>query len=192
MAVVPADPQSAAVPAVAPPGMRLERSLSFEAWRLLGAGLATRHDGSCWVLGDWAAFGRERYGRFYRDALFATGLDRATIGEYAAVARRFPPERRRADLSFRHHVEVWGVQDDDIQDAWLAAAAAGRWSWKDLHRRLRTAGGAPPPSEQRVVVEADEAQAERWRKAASHSRCALDEWIARALDRAAASPAFGH
>ena len=48
-----------------------------------------------------------------------------------------------------------------------------------------------PAGDQRVVVEADEAQAERWRKAATHSRCALEDWIARALDSAAANPAFG-
>ena len=188
MAVVPVEPQSAVVSAA--PGVRLERSMSYETWRLLGAGLGARHNASCWVLGDWAAFGRARYGRFYRDALFATGVDQATLGGYAAVARRFPPERRRSDLTFRHHAEVRRVEDDDLQDAWLAAAAAGRWSWKELHRRLRAAGGTPPAKEQRVLVEADEAQTERRRKAASSSRCALDEWIARALDRAAASPAL--
>jgi hypothetical protein len=191
MAVLPADPQPSAFAEPVAPGVRLDPSLSFEAWRLLGAGLATGFDGSCWALGDWVAFGRGRYGRFYRDALFATGLDQATLGEYAAVARRFTPARRRADLSFRHHAEVWAVEDDDVQSAWLAAAAAARWSWKELHRRLRAAGPTNPPGDQRVLVEADDEQAERWRKAATHSRCALEDWIARALDRAAANPAFG-
>ena len=190
MATAPIAPPPAAPDTAA--GLRLDPSLSFEAWRLLGAGLATGFDASCWSLGDWTAFGRARYGRFYRDALFATGLDHATLGEYAAVARRFAPARRRDDLTFRHHAAVWGVADDAVQDAWLAAAAAGRWSWKELHRRLRAADGTPPPDDQGLVVAADDAQAERWRKAAAHSRCALDEWIARALDRAAANPAFGH
>ena len=190
MAVVPLEPRAAEHAAA--PCVRLDRSLSYEAWRLLGAGLAGGHDETCWSLGDWAAFGRDRYGRFYRDALFATGVDHVTIGGYAAVARRFAPERRRDDLTFRHHAEVWGVADDAIQDAWLAAAAAGRWSWKELHRRLRAAAGAAPAADNSVVVAADEAQAERWRRAASRSRCALDEWIARALDQAAGSPAFGH
>ena len=149
MAVVPADPQPTAPAERAAPGVRLDPSLSFEAWRLLGAGLSTGHDESCWALGDWIAFGRARYGRYYRDALFATGLDHATLGGYAAVARRFAPARRREDVSFRHHAEVWAVEDDD------------------------------------------EAQAERWRKAATHSRCALEDWIARALDSAASNPAFG-
>ena len=142
MAVVPVDPQPTA-PAEPAIGVRLDPSLSFEAWRLLGAGLSTGFDESCWALGDWVAFGRARYGRFYRDALFATGLDHATLGGYAAVARRFTPARRRADVSFRHHAEVWAVEDDDVQSAWLAAAAAGRWSWKELHRRLRAARGRP-------------------------------------------------
>ena len=84
------------------------------------------------------------------------------------------------------------LKTDDLQDAWLAAAAAGRWSWKELHRHLRAADGAPPPADRSVVVPLDPARAERWRSAASRSRCPLDEWIARALDRAAAGPAFGH
>lgn len=178
----PADP-NAAVP--------LDPSLSFEAWRRLGAGLANGHDESCWSLGDWAAFGRARYGRFYRDALFATGLDQATLGEYATVARRFPAPRRREDLTFRHHAEVWALPDD-LQDAWLAAAAAGRWTWKELHRHLRAAKDGAPAVDAGVLVAADPEQAERWRGAATRSRCALDEWIARVLDRAASGPAFGH
>src|SRR6201982_369693 len=139
MAVVTLDPQPA--DPEAGPGLRLDPALSYEHWRGLGGGLATGHDESCWALGDWAAFGRHRYGRYYRDALFATGLDLATIGGDAAVARRVGPERRRAALSFRHHAEVWAVAGDAVQDAWLAAAAAGRWSWKELHRRLRAAEG---------------------------------------------------
>ena len=99
MAVVPVDPQPTAPAEPTAPGVRLDPSLSFEAWRLLGAGLSTGYDESCWALGDWVAFGRARYGRFYRDALFATGLDHATLGGYAAVARRFTPARRRADVT---------------------------------------------------------------------------------------------
>jgi len=190
MALVLVDPQSGASSASA--RVDLDPSLSFEAWRLLGAGLATGYDASCWSLGDWASFGRARYGRFYRDALFATGLDRATLGEYAAVARRFAPSRRRDDLTFRHHAEVWTVADDDVQDAWLAAAAARRWSWKELHRRLRAADGPPRPGDDSVVLAAGHDQTEQWRKAATRSRCALDEWILSALDRAAARAAFGH
>ena len=190
MAVVMLDPQPA--DPEAGPGVRLDPALSYEAWRRLGCGLATGFDDSRWALGDWAAFGRDRYGRYYRDALFATGVDFATIGGYAAVARRFAPERRRDDLSFRHHAEVWGVAGDPVQNAWLAAAASGRWSWKELRRRLHGADGAAPATDRNVVVAADEAQQARWLRAASRSRCALDEWIAHALDHAASNPAFGH
>jgi hypothetical protein len=192
MAAVPADVQSAEPHAA--PGARRDPLLSFEVWRALGVGLGIDDDPSRWLLGDWVAHGRARYGRFYRDAaLAATALDHGTLREHAAVARRFDPSRRREELTFRHHAEVCALADGRLQDEWLARAAAGRWSWKELHRRLREADGAPPPpADESVVVAADREQAERWRKAATRSRCALDDWIARALDHAAANAAYGH
>jgi hypothetical protein len=194
MAAAPADVQSTSTASHTAPGARLVRSMAFDAWRQLGGRIAIDHDAGRWLLGDWVAHGRAHYGRFYREAaLVATRLDHETLRHHAAVARRFGPARRRQDLTFRHHAEVCAIADDRVQDEWLARAAAGRWSWKELHRRLRAADGTPPPSSaESVVVAADPEQAERWRRAASRSRCALDEWIAAALDRAAGTPAFGH
>jgi hypothetical protein len=192
MAAVPAVAQPARGPITAAPDP-LDPAMPFDAWRRLGVAIAIDGDAGRWLLGDWVVLGRGRYGRFYREAaLVATGLDHGTLREHAAVARRFDPSRRRGDLTFRHHAEVCAIADDGVQDAWLARAATDRWSWKELHRRLREADGTPPPDPaDRVVLDADPQQAERWRRAASRSRCALDEWIATALDRAAGTPAYG-
>jgi hypothetical protein len=122
--------------------------LSFEAWRVLGAGLrpspAGEGDGApgSWALGDWLVFGRGRYGRHYREAAIrASALDPATLRACAAVARRFAPGRRNAALSFAHHAAVVDL-GDEAQDAWLAYAAAGRWSCAELRARMQ--GIAPP------------------------------------------------
>jgi hypothetical protein len=128
--------------------------LSFEAWRVLGAGLrpapAGEDDGApgSWALGDWLVFGRGRYGRHYREAAIrASALDPATLRECAAVARRFGPARRNPALSFAHHAAVVDL-GDEAQDAWLAYAAAGGWSCAEL--RMRMQGIAPPPPRRRT------------------------------------------
>jgi hypothetical protein len=57
-------------------------------------------------LGDWLIFGRYKYGTRYRQAIGATGLDYQTLRNYAVVARRFEPSRRRSTLRAQHHAEV--------------------------------------------------------------------------------------
>jgi hypothetical protein len=127
--------------------------LSFEAWRVIGAGLrpspAAEDDGAqgSWALGDWLVFGRGRYGRHYREAAIrASALDPATLRACAAVARRFAPARRNAALSFAHHAAVVDL-GTEAQDAWLAYAAAGGWSCAELRARMQ--GIAPPVARRR-------------------------------------------
>jgi len=127
--------------------------LSFEAWRVLGSGLRPSSAGEdesapgSWALGDWLVFGRARYGRHYREAAIrASALDPATLRACAAVARRFAPGRRNAALSFAHHAAVVDL-GDAAQDAWLAYAAAGRWSCAELRARMQ--GIAPPAPRRR-------------------------------------------
>ena len=124
--------------------------LSFEAWRVLGSGLRPSSAGEdegapgSWALGDWLVFGRARYGRHYREAAIrASALDPATLRACAAVARRFAPGRRNAALSFAHHAAVVDL-GDPAQDAWLAYAAAGRWSCAELRARMQGIA-APAP-----------------------------------------------
>src|SRR3954470_23447442 len=109
--------------------------LEFEAWREFGVKLGAYGNATQWWLGDWLVFGRMKYGRRYKDAIAATGLDYQTLRNYAMVARRFPPQRRHSALTFGHHAEVCAL-GDDAQDYWLDIAAAGGWSRNELRRRL--------------------------------------------------------
>ena len=134
--------------------LALDPRLSFEAWRVLGAGLrpapAGEDDGAPGLLGAGrlARFGRARYGRLLpRRGDPRPALDHATLGEYAAVARRFGPARRNPALSFAHHAAVVDL-GDEAQDAWLADAAAGGWSCAEL--RMRMQGIAPPAPRRRT------------------------------------------
>ena len=159
--------------------------LPFEAWTYLGIKIARYSNGSRWWLGDWLLFGRHKYGSRYRDAIDATGLDYQTLRNYAVVARRFEPSRRREMLSFQHHAEVCAL-DDENQDRWLDRAIADGWSRSQLRRRLRDSTpqlGASRPAPVHVGVNGPHAR--RWRLAAQTCGLELEIWIERMLDEAA-------
>jgi len=178
-----ADPRAAVVSTRT--SMRCHELMPFEAWTALGAKLGMYANASVWWLGDWLAFGQGKYGRRYKDALAVTGLDYQTLRNYAVVARRFEPSRRRGDLTFQHHAEVCALADDE-QGRWLDLAAEQRWSRNELRRRIREAARRlPAPPDVRLVVRADAERERRWREAAARSDCDLEHWIVGALDRAA-------
>ena len=168
--------------------IRFDPLLPFETWKELGPRIATYATASAWWLGDWLAFGRMKYGRRYKEAIAATGLDYQTLRNYAVVARRFTPSRRRDNLSFQHHAEVCALSDDD-QELWLDLAALRGWSKRELRRRIRAASGAAPApassSVLRLTVDAD--RDHLWRRAAERRDSSLQTWIERTLDAAAAA-----
>jgi hypothetical protein len=167
--------------------MAFDPRLPFEWWTAVGARLGVHANANAWWLGDWLAYGRMKYGRRYKEAIAGTGLGYQTLRNYAMVARRYEPSRRRADVSFQHHAELVALPDD-VQDRWLAAAAESGWSKAELRRRVRASLGpvglrGVTTVTVRVPVEASREQ--RWREAAAHSRSDLGAWIVRALDDAA-------
>jgi hypothetical protein len=170
-----------------PLGLELDPQLDFESWRRLGARIASRADVTTWWLGDWLAFGERRYGRRYRDAVDATGLDYQTLRNYASVARHFPMARRHPNLSFQHHAEVCAL-DEDEQDRWLALAERYRWSRRELRRQLHraTEPAQPEPGVMRLLrLKVDSGRESRWREASARCHCSLEDWAARTLDAAA-------
>jgi hypothetical protein len=126
-----------------------------------------------------------KYGRRYREAIAATGLDYKTLRNYAVVARRFEFARRREDLTFHHHAEVCALTDED-QQIWLDRAAENGWSKAELRRQLRGARTATPEGGTTVVrLVLESGRVQRWRNAARQTDCDLETWIESALDRAA-------
>jgi hypothetical protein len=164
-------------------GARFDPLLPFEAWQEIGVKVGTCANATSWWLGDWLVFGRMKYGRRYKQAIAATGLEYQTLRNYAVVARRFDMSRRRDTLTFQHHAEVCALPDEE-QDRWLDRAAAGGWSRNDLRRRLRAAerSDGPPTEVFRFAVETT--RADRWRQAAHRADCNYHAWILRVLDEA--------
>jgi hypothetical protein len=192
---VTASPSAAGRPRAARPpvrstatAMHCDPLMPFEVWLNVGERLGRYSNASGWWLGDWLAFGRHKYGRRYKQAIAVTKLDYQTLRNYAVVARRFEPARRRVDVSFQHHAEVCALEDDE-QDRWLELAGRSGWSRNELRRRIRADGApAPPAAVARHVfpLPLDPGREAAWRRAADVSRCDLVTWIHRVLDEAAA------
>jgi hypothetical protein len=161
--------------------------LPFEAWSELGARFGGYANATCWWLGDWLAFGQMKYGRRYKEAIARTGLEYQTLRNYAVVARRFDPSRRRPDLSFHHHAELCAL-DDEEQERWLELAATRHWSKTEVRRRVAAAHRAIAPrslTQARVMVFVNLDRARRWQEAAAHCDCDIERWLVQTLDQAA-------
>jgi hypothetical protein len=165
-------------------GVQFDPLLPFETWEALGARLGCHANATSWWLGDWLTFGRQKYGRRYKQAMAGTGLDYQTLRNYAAVSRRFEPSRRRSRLTFQHHADVCALSDAD-QDLWLDRALLNGWSRNELRRRLHAARTAEhvPSRVFRIEVESD--RADRWARAAERADCGCTAaWMLQVLDAA--------
>ena len=174
--------------ATTPTGLAFDPLLPFEVWCELGPRIARHSTATAWWLGDWLVYGQGKYGRRYKDAIAATGLDYQTLRNYAMVARRFALSRRRDGLSFHHHAEICALTDAE-QDRWLDSAVAQGWTRNELRRRLRAQRLPAAAGALRVLrVEVSGERERRWRQAARDSGRSLEEWITAVLDDAARSP----
>jgi hypothetical protein len=169
-------------------GMRFNSRMPYELWSALGPRIAARANASRWWLGDWLVFGERHYGSRYRVAIETTGLDYQTLRNYAMVARRFEPSRRRDNLSFQHHAELCSLPDQD-QDRWLDLAAQHQWSRRELRSRLQRCRerDASHGDHHLLRLTVDPVRELLWREAAASCGCSLEEWVVRALDVAAAN-----
>jgi hypothetical protein len=167
--------------------LRCDEQISFNTWNAIGVKIGTFARASPWWLGDWLLFGQLKYGRRYREATSATGLEYQTLRNYAVVARRFRLSRRRDNLTFQHHAEVCALSDDD-QDFWLDLAMEYGWSKAELRRRVRASRARSRSSRGggtlRLPLEPQREQL--WRQAARESDCGFNTWVRRTLDDAAA------
>jgi hypothetical protein len=135
-------------------GMRFPQQLPYEKWLDIGRELAAVSTSSAWCLGDWLLHGEHAYSGRYREAIERTSLDYQTLRNYAWVARRFPPSRRRDTLSFAHHTEVAGLPQHE-QDFWLRKAEEFSWSRNRLRQEVRHS-----LAERATADDSDEARAD--------------------------------
>lgn len=116
--------------AITPTSLDLDPETPFPRWEALGALLGHVHRSACFLIGDWLNFGERVYGETYAQAS-DIGLSESTLQNYASVARKVPPLRRRATLPYSSHALVAALEPAE-QDRWLAQAEAEGWSRREL------------------------------------------------------------
>jgi hypothetical protein len=172
-------------------GLRIPADLAFDDWERAGRQLSGIVDSSSWWLGDWLVYGKDHYVDRYQRGIRAAGLQYQTLRNYAWVARRFEPHRRRNSLTFQHHAELASLPPDD-QEVWLDRTEQMRWSTKQLRDALRLArrGMSTAPLQpgigrmtERLAVPGNRLQ--WWHQAAQRSGVDLEQWVLTTLDQAA-------
>lgn len=189
---IPALDPTAVLPAGPPAAtertrLRLPEDLALETWCRIGDQILAISDSSAWWIGDWLVFGQRKYHDRYQRAMKETLLDYQTLRNYAWVARKFAPERRREDVTFQHHMEVASLPEDQ-QDHWLNFAARLKWSKSELRRQIKASTAPDEPSggtEVSLSLRLEETRIKRWELAARRNSKSLTEWISAVLDGAA-------
>ncbi|WTL59988.1 LmbU family transcriptional regulator [Nocardia sp. NBC_01499] len=168
-------------------GLRIQGPLPYQEWTQAGRRLTDAHNSSAWCLGDWLVYGQNRYESRYRTAINEAGLDYQTLRNYAWVARKFPIDRRRENLSFQHHAEVAALTTE-MQDFWLERAERFSWSRNQLRGYIRSGEiKEQTPSLAGVLgrIAVTTEQLARWTSAAEREIQPLQDWVLTHLDGAA-------
>lgn len=137
------------VGAVIDNGLFLPPDVPFEQYRSIGSMLGVMHQMNAFLIGDWLLYGEHTYGEKYAQAAEEVGLSPQTLANYASIAKRIPPTRRRPAVSHSKHAEVAALPPAD-QKKWLKVVEEDNLTKEELRHRLRDAG-ALPPARQRVV-----------------------------------------
>jgi len=184
-------------------GLHFPHLMSYQKWESIGRQLLALADSSTWWIADWLVYGETSFQDRYAEAIRSTSLNYQTLRNYAWVARRFHPSRRRDALSFGHHAEVAALQGSE-QDYWLRKAEELGWSRNQLRREVRaslverqiTADARPdhsPADDHHSLADASARaislrvttdQLEQFRAAAQRHNLSLDEWAIQALKTA--------
>jgi hypothetical protein len=115
-------------------GLEITTELPFNDWRRLGERLLETADRALWSIGDWRVYG-ERFSRDYHPAIDELDARSRLIGASARVARSFPSERRRGQLSFEAHELVAGF-DVPEQESWLDEFERQGWTRRQMQLAL--------------------------------------------------------
>lgn len=165
----------------------LREDLTIEEWKRIGVQLDRTMDSSTWWLGDWLVYGRSRFPERYRKVIEVTAFDYQTLRNYAWVANRVAPLRRRPALSFQHHAEVAAL-DPAMQEEWLALAERNRWSRNRLRSELRAVlRSVKPAADGMLRLRIGNSRMDLWRAAAEEAGQALEQWMTQRLDEASAT-----
>lgn len=116
-----------------PTELVIDAGLAEGEWMQVGRMLAHVCQGALWWVGDLLLYGFQNYGKkaSYDLAQQATSFTRSALYTCAYVAKRFPPHRRVAALTFHHHLMVARF-DPVLADRLLAEAVQFGYTGRQL------------------------------------------------------------
>ncbi len=154
-------------------GLTIRKELSLEEWRELGRVLAARRDQWQWQVGDWLAYGEERYGEevSISAASELLGLPEGSLVQYRWVSRRIAEPRRRLGVNYTQYRLVARLPEAE-QDRLLTESEQNRWTNTKMQRAAR---GAEADEE---AFGSEHTRIE-WRLLNLGSAMGYDVWIAR-------------
>lgn len=131
-------------------GLFLPTDLAYERYEALGALLGSLHQAAGFLIGDWLLYGEHTYGERYVQAALLLNLSPQTCANYQSIAKRVPPSRRRAGVSFSIHGEVASLPPE-LQEHWLTVAANEGLTKQEIRERLRPRKELPPAREEPIT-----------------------------------------
>jgi hypothetical protein len=126
--------------ALGPTGLRLHTDVPYDQYEAVGVLLGKGYRSLQWAVGDWLILGETLYGDRAYQASEVLEMSPEGRSQYLRCAFVYPPNRRRAELSWSHHRTLIALEPED-QDKWLNLAIENRWSNHELHDRMRAEVG---------------------------------------------------
>jgi len=142
-------------------GLFLPPDLEYDTYESIGAMLGALHQASSFLVGDYLLYGEYTYGEKYTQAALLLGLSEQTLANYASIAKRVPPERRRVGVSFSIHGEVASLPPE-LQSHWLDVAANEHLTKQEVRDRLRPRKELPPATDPDQLVTCPHCNATFW------------------------------
>lgn len=127
-------------------GLELPQGLSKDDWLKVGRPVKELAVSAMWLIGDWLAYGHDRFvetcsGLWLQDGVYAaaaleTGLSLQTLKNAKWVCAKLPRSRRR-DLKYGHALEIVGGANELDYDKWVDRTVNEGLSTKALREQLR-------------------------------------------------------
>ena len=137
-----------------PTTLELEPGLDEQSWMNIGRAISTFSESLRFWTGDLLQYGFRLWGKTttFNLAAQCTGYSREVLYSCARIAKRFPPERRVAALTFHHHVAVERLEPEKSNQLLATAVDLGLSARQLREEAQRDAGSKPAPKWHRVTV----------------------------------------
>jgi len=128
-------------------GLEFTGAVTEEEYEVFGQTLLQIETAYQWIVGDYLAYGVDNNYGMAKEFAEQLGRDPATVNNWTSVCRNVTFSLRRENLSFKHHVIVSPLDEDD-QVYWLEQASEHGWSSAKLQKMIAEANGENPEAKE--------------------------------------------